>query len=85
MEACRVLFEMLNEVSYVHLVEECGTNLEFVDVDFFNRSMDEFLATVFGCLPKNIVFSTSLVHGFGFFNSTTVASLSILLSHKPRR
>ncbi len=67
MEACRVLFEMLKEVPCVHLVEECGTILEFVDVNFFNRSTNEFLATVFGCLPKTIVFSTSLVHGFGFF------------------
>ncbi len=67
MEACRVLLEMLEEVSCFHLVEECGTILEFVDVDFFNRSTDEFLAAVFGWLPKTIVFSTSLVHGFGFF------------------
>ena len=51
MEACRVLLEMLKEVSCFHLVEECGTILEFVDVDFFNRSTDEFLATIFGCLP----------------------------------
>jgi hypothetical protein len=51
MEACRLLLEMLEEVSCVHLVEECGTILEFVDVDFFNRSTDEFLATIFGCLP----------------------------------
>ena len=67
MEACRVLLEMLEEVSCVHLVKKCGTILEFIDVDFFNRSTDEFLATVFGCLPETIVFSTSLVHGFGFF------------------
>ena len=64
---CRVLLEMLKEVSCFHLVEECGTILKFVDVDFFNRSTDEFLAAVFVCLSKTIVFSTSLVHGFGFF------------------
>jgi len=67
MEACRVLLEMLEEVSCIHLVEVCGTILEFVDVDFFNHITDRFLATVFGCLPKTIVFSTSLVHGFSFF------------------
>ncbi len=32
MEACRGLLEMLEEVSCFHLVEECGTILEFVDV-----------------------------------------------------
>ncbi len=48
-------------------MEKCGTILEFVDVDFFNCSTDEFLAAIFGCFPKAIVFSTSLVHGFGFF------------------
>ena len=67
METRGVLLEMLEEVSCVHLVKKCGTILELVDVDFFNRSTDEFLATVFGCLPETIVFSTSLVHGFGFF------------------
>ncbi len=67
MEACGVLLKMLEEVSCIHLVKKCGAILELVDVDFFNHSTDEFLATVFGCLPDTIVFSTSLVHGFGFF------------------
>jgi len=66
MEACGVLLEMLEEVSCIHPVKKCGANLELVDVDFFNRSTDEFLATIFGCLPDTIVFSTSLVHCFGF-------------------
>jgi hypothetical protein len=67
MEACRVLFEMLKEVLCVHLVKERGTVLELVDVNFFHRSTDEFLAAVFGRFPKTMVLSTSLVHGFRFF------------------
>ena len=39
----------------------------FIAVDLFDRGADEFLAAVFGCFPNTIVFSTSLVDGFGFF------------------
>ncbi len=39
MEARRVLLEMLEEVSCFHLVEECGTILEFIDVDFLNQRL----------------------------------------------
>ena len=76
--------EMLNKVSCIHFVKNCGAILEFIGVDFFNRSADEFLAAVFGCLLNTIVFSASLVDGFGFFNSTTVLYLAILSSQKPR-
>jgi len=75
---------MLNKVLCSHFVKKRGAILEFIDVDFFNRSADEFLAAVFGYLLNTIVFSASLVDGFCFFNSTTVASLAILSSHKPR-
>jgi hypothetical protein len=58
---------MLKEFSCINLVKERGTIFKFVDVDFFNRGADEFLAAIFGCLPNTIVFSASLVDGFGFF------------------
>ena len=79
------LFSRCSTRSLVHLVKERSTVLELVDVNFFHRSTDEFLASVFGRFPNTIVFSASLMHGFRFFSSTTVAFLSILLSHKPRR
>ena len=50
-----------------HLVEECGTILQFFDVDFFDRGADEFLAAVFGCL-NTLVFGASLVDGFGLLH-----------------
>jgi hypothetical protein len=80
MESRGVLLEMLNKVSCIHFKKKRGAILEFIDVDFFNRSADEFLAAVFGYLLNTIVVSASLVDGFGFFNSTTVASLAILSS-----
>jgi hypothetical protein len=59
---------MLKEFLCIYLVKEGGTIFKFVDVDFFDRGADEFLAAVFGCLPNTIVFSMSLVDGFGFFS-----------------
>ncbi len=50
MESRGVLLEMLNKVSCIHFVKKRGAILEFIDVDFFNRSADEFLAAVFGYL-----------------------------------
>jgi len=69
MESRGVLLEMLNKVLCIHFVKKCGAilELEFIYVDFFNRSADEFLAAIFGYLPNTIVFSASLVDGFGFF------------------
>jgi hypothetical protein len=67
MESRGVLLKMLKEFLCIYLVKVCGTIFKFVDVDFFDRGADEFLAAVFGCLPNTIVFSASLVGGFGFF------------------
>ncbi len=67
MESRGVLLKMLEEFSCIYLVKERGTIFKFVDVDFFDRSVDEFLAAIFGCLSTTIVFSASLVDGFGFF------------------
>ena len=61
MESRGVLLEMLNKVLCIHFVKKCGAilELEFIYVDFFNA--------IFGYLPNTIVFSASLVDGFGFF------------------
>jgi hypothetical protein len=67
MESRGVLLKMLEEFSCIYLVKERGTIFKFVDVDFFDRGADEFLAAIFGCLLNTIVFSASLVDGFGFF------------------
>jgi hypothetical protein len=67
MESRGVLLKMLKEFSCIYFVKEHGTIFKFVDVDFLDRGADEFLAAVFGCLPNTIVFSASLVDGFGFF------------------
>jgi hypothetical protein len=67
MESRGVLLEMLKEFLCIYLVKECGTIFKFVDVDFFDRGRDELLAAIFGCLSNTIVFSASLVDGFGFF------------------
>jgi len=74
MESRGVLLEKLNKVSCIHFVKKRGAIIEFIDVDFFNHSADDFLAAVFGYLLNIIVFSASLVVGSCFFNSTTVAS-----------
>ncbi len=67
MESRGALLKMLEEFSCIYLVKKRGTIFKFVDVDFFNRGADEFLAAIFGCLPNTIVFSASLVDGFSFF------------------
>jgi hypothetical protein len=67
MESPGVLLEMLEEFLCIYLVKERGTIFKLVDVDFFDRGADEFLAAIFDCLPNTIVFSVSLVDGFGFF------------------
>jgi hypothetical protein len=85
MESCGVLLEMLEEFSCIYLVKECGTIFKFVDVDFFDRGADEFLAAIFGCLPNTLVFSVSLVDGFGFFQFYHRCVLAFLSSHKPGR
>ena len=74
MESRGVLLEKLNKVSCIHFVKKRGAILEIIDIDFFNRSSDDFLAALFDYLLNIIVFSASLVVGFCFFNSTTVAS-----------
>ncbi len=68
MESCGILLEELKEVTCKHLVEDCSAILQFVDVDFFNRSVDEFLAAIFGCLSNTVVFGASLVDGLGLFH-----------------
>ena len=85
MESCGVLLEMLKEFLCIYLVKECGTIFKFIDVDFFDRGADEFLAAIFGCLPNTKVFSASLVDGFGFFQFYHRRVFGDLLSHKPRR
>jgi hypothetical protein len=67
MKSRGVLLKMLEEFSCIYLVKERSTIFKFVDVDFFDRGADEVLAAIFGCLSNTIVFSASLVDGFGFF------------------